>query len=201
MKLAPGQTLVLATSNEGKINELTGLLSSYSLKVLTLKDLKLTEPPETGITFKENAIIKARTCAHASGLPALADDSGLVVRALGGQPGVFTANWAGPNKDFKHAMTKIHTELVRLESHPDRRAQFICYLVLWFPDDTHYIFEGKVEGELVWPTRGNANLGFDPMFVPFGSKKTFGEMTLQEKQQISHRRAAFAQFARECLDF
>ena len=201
MKLSPGQTLVLATANEGKINELTGLLSPYSLKITTLKELNLKEPDEIGSNFKENAIIKARACAYASGFPALADDSGLAVRALGGQPGIFTANWAGPHRDFMHAMTKVHTELVRLEGHPDRRAQFICCLVLWFPDDTHYVFEGKIEGELAWPIRGNSNLGFDPMFVPLGFKKTFGEMTLQEKQKVSHRRAAFAQFARECLEF
>lgn len=200
MKLAKGQTLVLATTNQGKINELKNFLAPYSLKITTLKELSLTDPDETGLDFKENAIIKARTCAHASGLPSLADDSGLSVRALGGQPGVFTANWAGPNQDFVHAMTKIHTELVRLEGHPDRRAQFVCSLVLWFPDDTHYIFEGKIEGELAWPIRGSSNMGFDPMFVPLGSKKTFGEMTLEEKQQISHRQDAFNKFARECLE-
>ncbi len=200
MKIRSGQSLVLATKNTGKITELRDLLRPFGLKTLTLGELGLREAEEIGTNIRENAIIKARSCAELSQLPALADDSGLSVRALGGQPGVFTANWAGPNLDFGHAMEKIHDELQRLDSHPDDRAFFQCCLVLWFPDGTHYIFEEKVDGHLVWPPRGTNNMGFDPIFVPLGSKKTYGEMSLQEKQKVSHRFAAFRRFSRECIE-
>jgi XTP/dITP diphosphohydrolase len=138
--------------------------------------------------------------AHASKLPALADDSGLSVRALGGQPGVFTARWAGPQKDYAHAMKKIHDELDRMDGHPDRRASFVCCLALSSPEGEVQTFEDKVEGELVWPIRGDNNMGFDPMFVPVGFRKTFGEMTLDEKQRISHRKQAFLKFAEHCVE-
>ncbi|MDC0348948.1 RdgB/HAM1 family non-canonical purine NTP pyrophosphatase [Alphaproteobacteria bacterium] len=201
MRLKRGDTLVLATKNEGKIKELKNLLHPYDLKILTLQDLSLPEIEETGMTFKENALIKAQTCADLSGFPSLSDDSGLSVRALGGQPGVFTNRWAGPSKDYFHAMQKINDEISTIDGHPDKRAAFICHLAFCLPKTKMFFsFEGKIEGELVWPVRGSKNMGFDPMFIPQGHKKTFGEMSLEEKQSNSHRHQAFQKFIETCIE-
>ncbi len=200
LKLSRGQKIVLATSNLEKIKELKDLLAPYDIKAVTLAELGLKETEETGSSFVDNATLKARACAEATKLPALADDSGLSVRALGGQPGVFTARWAGPKKDYVHAMKKIEDELARMEGHPDRRASFVCCLALSSPEGEVRTFEEKVDGELVWPIRGTNNMGFDPMFMPLGYRKTFGEMTLEEKQRISHRRQAFLKFVGDCIE-
>ncbi|MEI8320640.1 MAG: RdgB/HAM1 family non-canonical purine NTP pyrophosphatase [Alphaproteobacteria bacterium] len=200
MKLSKGLTIALATRNEGKILELKDLFASYGIKALSLKELNILEPEETGVSFEENALIKARHCAQHSKLPSVADDSGLCIRALGGQPGVFTARWAGPNKDYSHAMNKIYEEVISVESRPDKRASFVCYLALTFPDqENSLVFDGKVEGELSWPPKGTNNLGFDPIFKPIGYDKTFAEMSLSEKQLISHRSEAFKNLAKSVL--
>ncbi len=201
MKLRRGDTVVIATKNDGKIVEFTNLLNPYGFRVLTLKDLDLPEPEEIGLTFKDNALLKAQACADASKFPSLADDSGLSVRALGGQPGIFTSRWAGPAKDYHHAMQKINDEILAIDSHPDRRASFICYIALCFPGRRgSFSFEGKIDGELVWPFRGASNMGFDPIFMPHGHRKTFAEMSLEEKQAISHRPRAFQKLLETCIE-
>ena len=201
MRLRRGDTLVLATKNEHKVNEFSNLLKPYGLRILTLTELGLAEPEEIGLTFKDNALLKAQSCAELSNLPALADDSGLSVRALGGQPGIFTARWAGPTKDYQHAMKKINDEILALDSHPDRRASFICHVALCFPQKRgSFSFEGKIDGELVWPARGTQNMGFDPIFMPDGHTRTFAEMSLEEKQSISHRKIAVQKFLEICVE-
>ncbi|HCI48324.1 MAG: non-canonical purine NTP pyrophosphatase, RdgB/HAM1 family [Alphaproteobacteria bacterium RIFCSPLOWO2_01_FULL_45_8] len=201
MKLKRGDTIVIATKNEGKIVELTNLLAPYGLRILTLQELNLPEPEEIGLTFKDNALLKAQACADASNFPSLADDSGLSIRALGGQPGVFTSRWAGPSKDYQHAMKKINDEILAIDSHPDRRASFICSIALCFPGKQGaFSFEGKIDGEFVWPARGSDNMGFDPIFMPQGHKKTFAQMSLEEKQSVSHRRIAFQKFLEICVE-
>ena len=199
-KLSRGQKIVLATSNPDKIKELRDLLAPYDIKTVTLGELGFKNIEESGASFEANAILKAKAVARAAKLPALADDSGLSVRALGGQPGVFTARWAGPQKDYAHAMKKIQDELDRMDGHPDRRASFVCCLALSSPEGEVQTFEDKVDGELIWPIRGDNNMGFDPMFVPAGHRKTFGEMTLDEKQRISHRKQAFLKFVENCVE-
>lgn len=201
MRLRRGDALVLATKNQNKIDEFLNLLKPYGLRILTLTELGLPEPEEIGLTFKDNALLKAQSCADFSNLPSLADDSGLSVRALGGQPGIFTARWAGPKKDYQHAMEKINDELLALDGHPDRRASFICHVALCFPGKRGSLsFEGRVDGKLVWPTRGTQNMGFDPIFVPDGHTRTFAEMSLEEKQSISHRKIAVQKFLEICVE-
>jgi XTP/dITP diphosphohydrolase len=201
VRLRRGDTLVLATKNEHKVNEFSNLLKPYGLRILTLTELGLAEPEEIGLTFKDNALLKAQSCADMSSLPSLADDSGLSVRALGGQPGIFTARWAGPAKDYQHAMKKINDEILALDSHPDRRASFICHVALCFPQKRGaFSFEGKIDGELVWPARGTQNMGFDPIFMPDGHTRTFAEMSLEEKQSISHRKIAVQKFLEICVE-
>ncbi|MFN7662327.1 MAG: RdgB/HAM1 family non-canonical purine NTP pyrophosphatase [Alphaproteobacteria bacterium] len=201
MKLRRNDTLVLATKNTGKIAEFTELLKPYGFKILTLDDLNLPEPNEIGLTFKDNALLKAQSCAAAARLPALADDSGLSVKALGGQPGIYTSRWAGPSKDYQHAMKKINDELLAIDSHPDRRASFVCHIALCFPGQPGcFSFEGRVDGELVWPTRGHSNMGFDPIFMPEGYQKTFAEMLPEEKHTMSHRRQAFQKLIETCIE-
>jgi XTP/dITP diphosphohydrolase len=156
----------------------------------------LPEPEETGTTFLENAELKARAAALAARLPALADDSGLVVPALGGAPGVYSARWAGPEKDFRVAMERVQREL---GGSPDRRACFICALAMAWPDGHVESFEGRVDGTLVWPPRGSRGFGYDPMFLPEGGTLTFGEMEPEAKHKISHRARAFAQLTARCF--
>lgn len=189
--LAPGAKIVVATHNPGKLMEIQDLLRPLGLDAVSAGSLGLPEPEETGTTFAANAVLKAEAAAHASGLPALSDDSGLCVEALGGAPGIYSARWAGPAKDFNLAMQKVEAELA---GHPDRRAHFICALCLAFPDGRHQIFEGRVDGRLVWPARGAKGFGYDPMFIPEGHAMTFGEMEPEAKHAMSHRARAFALF-------
>ena len=199
--LKRGDTLVFATHNPAKIREIGEMLAPFRMTVASSVALGLPEPEETGLTFEENAILKAMAAANASGHPALADDSGLVVDALGGDPGIYSARWAGPNKDFAHAMQTIEDQLQKLgATTPDRRrARFVAALCLAFPDSRTQVFRGEVEGHLVWPPRGPNGFGYDPMFVPEGHDRTFGEMAGHEKAGLSHRARAFAAFAHAVL--
>lgn len=180
--------LVLASHNPGKLREIGALLAPFGIDTVSAADFGLPEPAETGTSFAENAAIKARAAAEGAGLPALADDSGLVVPALGGDPGIYSARWAGPDKDFALAMARVERELA---GRSDRRAHFVCALCLAWPDDRQEIFEGKVEGTLVWPPRGDRGFGYDPMFLPLGHDLTFGEMDPVLKHAMSHRARAF----------
>jgi XTP/dITP diphosphohydrolase len=193
----PDDRLVLATHNRGKYRENAALLAPYGLEVLSAGELGLSEPEETGASFEDNAVLKARAACAATGLPAIADDSGLVVPALGGQPGIYTARWAGPGRDFFVAMRRVHEEL---GTSPDRRGFFCCNLSVAWPDGATASFEGRVEGTLVWPVRGERGFGFDPMFQPTGFDITFGEMDPAKKEAMSHRARAFAKLARALLE-
>lgn len=192
-----GDRLVLATHNAGKYRENAALLAPYGLEVLSAGDLGLPEPEETGATFVENALLKARAACAATGLPAIADDSGLEVPALGGRPGIYTARWAGPQRDFFIAMQRVHEEL---GDSPDRRGFFVCNLSVAWPEGRSASFEGRVEGTLVWPIRGERGFGFDPMFQPKGFELTFGEMDPDRKDRMSHRARAFAKLSEALLE-
>ncbi len=190
-KLTPGK-LVLASHNKGKIVEFRELLAPYGMEVIAAGDLDLPEPEETGTTFVANAELKALAAADLSGLPALSDDSGLCVEALGGDPGLFSARWAGPEKDFGMAMRAVED---RLNEEPDmaRAAHFVCALAIGWPDGHVEWFEGRVDGTLVWPPRGGNGFGYDAMFLPDNGADTFGEMDAAAKHAISHRADAFRQ--------
>ena len=193
-------TLVIASHNPGKVREIAALLAPFGAKVVSAGELNLEEPEETGTTFIANAELKARATAEASGLPALADDSGLVVTALGGDPGIYSARWAGPDKDFGLAMQKVQDGLQGKE---DRTAHFACALSLCWPDDGQRVhletFEGNVHGVLVWPPRGDKGFGYDPVFMADGDTITFGEMDQDKKHQISHRADAFRKLVDACF--
>ncbi len=194
-----GETLVIASHNPGKVREIAALLAPYGVSVSSAGELGLPEPEETGTSFAENAALKARAAAQGAGRPALADDSGLVVRALGGRPGIASARWAGPDKDFGGAMARVERELGAARQRgdmDDRRAAFVCALCLAFPDGGEQTFEGRVEGGLTWPPRGDRGFGYDPIFVPDGHAITFGEMDPAEKHRISHRARAFEKLVR-----
>jgi XTP/dITP diphosphohydrolase len=199
--------LVAATHNNGKLRELRELLAPYAVDLVSAGALGLAEPEETGTTFVDNAALKAVAAARAAGLPALADDSGLCVEALGGAPGVYSARWAGETKDFAAAMQRVKTELETIRAPQPWRAHFISALALAWPDDHREIFEGRVDGRLVFPPRGVHGFGYDPIFVPDGHGRGFGEMTAEEKHGIpadgsralSHRARAFQDLARACL--
>lgn len=199
--------LVIATHNPGKLEEMRELLSAYGVEAVSADELNLPEPEETGTSFRENARIKASAAAAASGQPAFADDSGLVVDALGGAPGIHSARWAGPDKDFGLAMQKVHAALqARGAAATDRRARFVAALCVAWPDGHVEEFEGDVQGTLVWPPRGDKGFGYDPMFLPDGHTRTFGEMPREEKhglpprgQGLSHRARAFLKLAEACL--
>jgi XTP/dITP diphosphohydrolase len=188
-KLARGDRLVLASHNPGKLREIEALVAPFGIAVVSAGALGLPEPEETGDSFAANAALKARAAAGPAGLPALADDSGLVVPALGGAPGIFSARWAGPGKDFAVAMQRVHHEL---GDRPDRRAAFVCALAVAWPDGRLAGVEGRVDGTLVWPPRGTRGFGYDPMFMAVGGTLTFGEMAPAAKHAISHRARAFA---------
>lgn len=200
-QLDPGSRLVLATHNPGKVAEIAALLAPYGIEAVSAGRLGLPEPDETGHMFAENAAIKAVAAARASGLPALADDSGLCIDALDGAPGLFSALWAGPDKDFGPAMARVERELaVRGAATPEaRRAHFTSALVLAWPDGRQELFEGRIAGTIVWPPRGTGGFGYDPMFLPDGEAQTFGEMAADRKYAISHRARAFARLIEECL--
>ena len=193
-----GETLVVASHNPGKVVEINDLLSQFSVKTISASSLDLDEPEETGKTFVENALLKAEAAAMAANLPALADDSGLVVAALGGQPGIYSARWARPGKDFGVAMQRVESELA-LAGNQDRSAHFVCVLALAWPDGHAETFEGRVYGTLVWPGRGDKGFGYDPVFVPDGFDITFGEMEPQRKQNMSHRSVAFTRLVDACF--
>ena len=183
MRRFEGGRLVIATHNQGKLREFAALLAPYAKDVIAAGDLDLKEPIESGVTFAENAILKAHAAAKASGHAALADDSGLCVNALGGKPGIYSARWA-PNKDFTQAMKRVNDEI---GTNPDRAAYFICVLALAWPGGHSEVVEGRVDGKLIWPPRGSGGHGYDPMFVPIGESRTFAEMDAATKDAISHR--------------
>jgi XTP/dITP diphosphohydrolase len=193
--------LVVATHNAGKLAEFAALLAAWPVELVSAARLGLAEPAETETTFLGNARIKAHAAAKASGLPALADDSGIEIDALGGAPGVYTADWAETprGRDFVVAMTRAHEALVRSGAAEPWTARFRCTLVLAWPDGREEAFEGAVEGACVWPMRGAEGHGYDPMFQPVGATQTLGEMTAAEKNRLSHRAAAVAAFAAACL--
>jgi XTP/dITP diphosphohydrolase len=201
--------LVIATHNPGKLVEMRELLAPHGVEPISAEALGLAEPDETGDTFRANARIKAIAAANATRLPAFADDSGLAVEALDGAPGIFSARWAGPSKDFSAAMTRIERLLAeRGATEPSqRRAHFVSALCVAWPDGHLEEVEARVDGTLVWPPRGSAGFGYDPMFMPDGHARTFGEMTSIEKHGLpplglglSHRARAFARLAEICLD-
>lgn len=194
--LAPGR-LVIASHNPGKVREIAELVRPYGVDVVSAGELGLPEPEETGTTFMENARLKALAAATAAGLPALADDSGLAVHALDGAPGIYSARWAGPGKDFRAAMERVERELAGAE---DRSAHFVCVLALAWPDGHVEAFEGTVHGRLVWPPRGERGFGYDPVFVPDGHDLTFGEMDPERKHAMSHRADAFRKLVAACLE-
>ncbi len=200
--------VVIATHNPGKLREMRELLSPHGIEAVSAGELGLPEPDETGTTFQANAIIKAEAAARAAKLPALSDDSGLAVEALHGEPGIHSARWAGPDKDFARAMRMVEEKLAAkaAKAPAQRRATFLSVLVIAWPDGHLEKFEGRVDGTLVWPPRGSAGFGYDPMFLPDGHARTFGEMTAEEKhglpprgEGLSHRARAFMQLAKACL--
>ena len=212
-KLGPGR-LVIASHNEGKVREIRDLLGPYGIEPVSAAELDLPEPDETGTTFIDNADLKARAAADLSGLPALADDSGLCVEALGDRPGIFSARWAladarvpaeaGPGevageRDFGRAMRRVEEELEALGPEASRNAHFVCALALCWPDGHSEWFEGRVDGTLVWPPRGDKGFGYDPIFVPAGHDITFAEMDPAEKHAISHRADAFRKLVEALL--
>ena len=187
--------LVVASHNQGKVEEISTLLMPFRIAALSAASLGIPEPEETGDSFEANAALKAGAAAEASGLPSLADDSGLVVPALGGAPGIYSARWAGPTKDFRIAMERVHREL----GEQDRSAFFVAVLALAWPDGNLDLFRGEVAGALVWPPRGERGFGYDPMFVPEGGVATFGEIEPAQKHRISHRAGAFAKLVKGCF--
>jgi XTP/dITP diphosphohydrolase len=200
--------LVIATHNPGKLKEMRELLMPYGIEAASAGELGLVEPAESGTSFKENARIKAGAAATASGLPAFADDSGLTVDALDGDPGIYSARWAGPDKDFRRAMQAVEDKLRERGAlaRSRRKAHFVCALCLAWPDGHVEEFEAKVGGVLIWPPRGEKGFGYDPMFLPTGHGRTFGEMTNEAKhglpprgKGLSHRARAFLKLAEACL--
>ena len=201
--------LVIATHNKGKLAEMRELLGRHGVEAVSASELNLPEPEETGMTFAANARIKAEAAANASGLPSFADDSGLAVDALDGAPGIYSARWAGETKDFRHAMEKVEGMLRERDAFKSeqRKAHFVSVLCVAWPDGHVEEFEGKVDGTLVWPPRGDQGFGYDPMFLPHGFDLTFGEMTSDQKhglppkgQGLSHRARAFLKLAEACLE-
>ena len=191
-----GKKILAATHNQGKLEEISALLGPLNVTIVSAKDLNLPEPEETEDTFVGNARIKAHAAAQASGLPSLSDDSGIEINALGGAPGVYTADWAETplGRDFVVAMTKTHDLLEEKNAPFPRKGRFCCTLVLAWPDGKDFVYEGKMEGKIVWPMRGDQGHGYDPIFQPDGYKKTFGEMDRWEKNRLSHRAKSFEKF-------
>ena len=189
--------LVIASHNAGKVREIADLLAPHRVDVVSAEALGLPEPEETGATFVENALLKSEAAAAGAGLAALADDSGLVVPALSGAPGIYSARWAGPDRDFGVAMERVERDL---GATGDRAAWFACVLALSWPDGHSETFEGRVTGTLVWPPRGDKGFGYDPMFVADGHDLTFGEMAPEAKHAISHRADAFRKLIAACFD-
>lgn len=200
---------MIATHNPGKLVEMRDLLATYGVEAVSAGELGLPEPAETGTTFRANARIKAEAAAKASGKVSFADDSGLAVDALGGEPGIYSARWAGPDKDFRFAMNEVQTRLMKAGATvpAQRRAQFVSALCVAWPDGHVEEFEARVGGTLVWPPRGDKGFGYDPMFLPDGHSETFGEMSSDDKhglpprgRGLSHRARAFLKLAEACLE-
>ena len=196
-----GAELLVATGNSGKMAEFTALLAPYGTSLRSLKDLGLPEPEETGLSFVENALLKARAGVAGSGLPTLADDSGLVVTALGDAPGVYTADWAegGMGRDFRRAMARTWGLLEAVAAPSPRTAEFCCVLAVVWPDGREATFAGRLSGQIVWPMRGVLGHGYDPVFQPDGHDVTMGEMSPALKNAISHRADAVAKFIQACF--
>lgn len=196
-----GPKLVMASHNAGKLREIRALLEPFGLEVSSVADYGLPEPAETEDTFAGNARIKAHAAAKGSGLPALSDDSGLQVDALGGAPGVYTADWAetAHGRDFPMAMEKVWTLLEAAKAAEPRTAQFVCTLCVAWPDGQDVVFSGHVPGRITWPMRGDLGFGFDPVFIPDGETVTFGEMDPTRKHAMSHRAVAFAKLVETCF--
>lgn len=201
MRKFAGDRLLVATHNSGKLEEIAALLEPYGIACVSAADLGLSEPAETEATFVGNARIKAHAAARATGLPALADDSGIEVDGLGGAPGVYTADWAATpgGRDFVQAMTRTWEALEKARAPFPRTARFRATMVLAWPDGHDEVFEGRVEGQVVWPMRGRQGHGYDPMFQPAGQTRTFAEMEPAEKNRISHRADAFGKLV-ACFD-
>ena len=204
-KLPPGR-LVIASHNQGKVREIRALLEPYGIEPVSAGDLGLPEPEETGTTFAENALLKARASAEGADCVALADDSGLCVAALGGKPGVYTADWAErqwfegePGRDWYMAMGKVEGLLAKQGPDVDRSAYFVCTLALAWPDGHSEVFEGRVHGNLVWPPRGKLGFGYDPVFQPVGMDQSFAEIDPEKKQAMSHRADAFRKLVEACF--
>ena len=189
--------LVIASHNPGKVREIADLLRPFGVDVVSAGELDLPEPEETEDTFVGNALLKANAAAQASGLPALSDDSGLAVTALDGAPGIYSARWAGPDKDFMLAMEKVE-ELMR--GTEDRSAKFVCALALAWPDGHTEVFEGTVSGDITWPPVGDKGFGYDPIFIAEGESITFAEMDPERKHAMSHRADAFRQLVAACFE-
>ena len=198
IRLTPGDKLVIASHNDGKVREIRELLLPYRLKIVGAAELGLPEPEETGSTFAENAALKAEAAASASSLPALADDSGLVVAALDGAPGIHSARWAGPKRDFRVAMARVEDEMKR-SGNPDKRAHFVCVLAIAAPGEETQTFEGRVYGSVEFPPRGQFGFGYDPIFLPEAHRFTFAEMDPKAKHAMSHRAKAFEKFVKAVL--
>ncbi len=192
-------SLIIASHNRGKVAEIADLLTPLAIAIESAADLGLPEPVEDGTTFADNAVLKAEAAARATGRPALADDSGLAVSALGGAPGIYAARWAETpgGRNFDTAMARVHAEL---GDSTDRTACFVCVLALAWPDGHAETFEGRVDGEIVWPPRGTQGFGYDPIFCPTGDNRTFGEIDPSEKHAISHRAIAFQKMLDACFD-
>ena len=201
MRKFQGDTLLVATHNRGKLEEIANLLEPFGVQVVGAAEKGLAEPEETETTFVGNARIKAHAAARATGLPALSDDSGIEIDALDGAPGVYTADWAetGNGRDFEMAMTKAHDKLTATDAAQPWTARFCCTLVLAWPDGHDEVFPGTVEGQIVWPMRGENGHGYDPIFQPDGFVITFGEMDRWEKNRISHRADAFSRLVKGCF--
>ena len=206
MRPLTDKKLVIASHNQGKIRELRDLLDPLGFQLVTAAELDLAEPEETGLTFEDNAKLKALAASRVAGLPALSDDSGLAVDALGGQPGIYSARWAGPGKDFAMAMERVHRDL-EAEGSGNRRARFVSVICIAWPDDHTELFRGEVEGVITWPPRGDQGFGYDPVFKPTGFEQTFGEMSAETKhgwhpgqeEALSHRARAFKLLYERCL--
>lgn len=204
-KLKPGK-LIIASHNQGKVREIRALLAPFGIEPVSAGELDLPEPEETGTTFAENALLKARASADGANCVALSDDSGLCVTALDGAPGVYTADWAeadtyegGPGRDWYMAMGKVEGKLAELGSDVDRSARFVCTLALAWPDGHAEVYEGAVQGTLVWPPRGELGFGYDPVFQPIDFKQTFAELDPQQKHDMSHRADAFDKLVKACF--
>jgi len=197
-RLFTEDTLVIATHNAGKMREIKALFSGFGINILSASELGLDEPDETDTSFIGNALLKARAAAMSAGQPALADDSGLCVNALDGAPGIYSARWAGPKRDFSLAMTAVQTALAKT-GNGDSGAEFVCALALVWPDGDEVCVEGRVKGQITFPPRGKHGFGYDPIFQPDGYQISFGEMDPDAKHAISHRADAFAQLLTRCF--